>query len=276
MPSFRTTTTTALAALAALTAANPLPFCAVEYVYADDVATSASATATDSIATSIATSTSAPATSSVATSKNSVKVASSSATTSGTATFYGGNTEGGQCLFSGYTIPSGLYGTAFSGSAWDGASHCGECLKVTGPLGTVTVMVVDQCPECDATHLDLFEDAFAAIGDKTKGTIDISFESVACGITDDIVLKNKEGTSAYWFSMQARNLNLPVESLEVSTDGGSSWQATTRSEYNFFENQSGFGTETVDVRITSQSGEQIVVNDMAVTAGLTKAAGGNF
>jgi hypothetical protein len=64
----------------------------------------------------------------------------------GEATFYGGNTDGGKCSFTGYTIPSGIYGTAMSDSNWDNANACGQCVSVTGPDGKtkVTAMVVDE------------------------------------------------------------------------------------------------------------------------------------
>lgn len=65
-----------------------------------------------------------------------------SAANKGEATFYGGNVGGGMCSFTGYTIPSGLYGTALSDSNWAGAGNCGACVAVTGPDGNkVTAMV---------------------------------------------------------------------------------------------------------------------------------------
>lgn len=76
--------------------------------------------------------------------------------------------------------------------------------------------------------------------------------------------------------MQVVNANIPVASLEVSTDGGASWQATTRQDYNFFENASGFGTETVDVRVTSETGEVVTVNNVSVASGTEVTASGNF
>ena len=61
---------------------------------------------------------------------------------SGEATFYGGNTAGGMCSFSTYTIPSGLYGTALSDSNWDNSGNCGGCVAVTGPDGTKIIAMV--------------------------------------------------------------------------------------------------------------------------------------
>lgn len=66
----------------------------------------------------------------------------SAAAVSGTSTFYGGNLNGGMCSFTTMSsLPSGLYGTAFSGSAWNSAAECGSCLEVTGPNGKIKVMV---------------------------------------------------------------------------------------------------------------------------------------
>ena len=195
----------------------------------------------------------------------------------GEATFYGGNTSGGMCSFTGYTIPSGIFGTALSDSNWAGADACGQCVSVTGPSGTkITAMVVDQCPGCGSNHLDLYPDAFAKLADPSKGVISVSWDFVPCGITSPIVLKNKEGTSKYWFSMQVMNANVGVAKLEVSTDGGASWKATTRQPYNFFENPSGFGTDSVDVKVTSTNGKSVVVKGVSIQAGSLKTAGGNF
>ncbi|PSR83520.1 RlpA-like double-psi beta-barrel-protein domain-containing protein-containing protein [Coniella lustricola] len=233
-------------------------------------ATSTSASASSStIASTSATAVSSPAASSVS------KASSGS---SGEATFYGGNLSGGTCSFTTLsTIPNSLYGTAFSGAMWDDAAECGACVEVTGPNGkTITAMIVDECPECEEGHFDLFENAFLELGTASEGIIDITYTMVSCGITSPIVLANKSGTSAYWFSMQVVNANEAVDSLEVSTDGGSTWQSTTRSSYNFFENSSGFGTATVDVRVTSTSGDVITVSGVSVASEAQATAASNF
>ena len=76
--------------------------------------------------------------------------------------------------------------------------------------------------------------------------------------------------------MQVVDANEPVSSLEISTDGGSTWQQTTRSDYNYFENQSGFGTDTVDVKITSSTGSVVTVNNVSVASQSSATASGNF
>lgn len=97
-----------------------------------------------------------------------------------------------------------------------------------------------------------------------------------CGITSPIKLHNKSGTSPYWFSMQVINANEPVKSLEVSIDGGSTWKATQRQDYNFFENPSGFGTEKVDVRVTSVTGKVVTAKGVSIAADSETALSSNF
>ncbi|KAJ8120556.1 hypothetical protein ONZ43_g2760 [Nemania bipapillata] len=137
-------------------------------------------------------------------------------------------------------------------------------------------MVVDKCPECEAGHLDLFENAFDVLSPSSTDLLSTSYTFVDCPISSPLVLHNKSGTSAYWFSMQVVNANEPVSKLEVSTDGGSTWKSTTRQDYNFFENASGFGTDTVTVRVTSESGSTVVVKNVSVASDSQVTASSNF
>ncbi|KAH8725191.1 RlpA-like double-psi beta-barrel-protein domain-containing protein-containing protein [Phaeosphaeriaceae sp. PMI808] len=200
------------------------------------------------------------------------------ASKSGDATFYGGNTDGGMCSFTGYTIPSGVYGVAMSDANWDGARACGQCIRITGPDGTtkITAMVTDQCPGCGVNHIDLYPDGFRRLADESKGIIKVNWDFVPCGITTPIVLKNKSGTSKWWFSMQVMNANMAIDKLEVSANGGSTWKPTERQPYNFFQQSSGFGTDNVDVKVTSTDGKSVIVKGMSVASLTSATAGGNF
>ncbi|KAI0016419.1 RlpA-like double-psi beta-barrel-protein domain-containing protein-containing protein [Xylariomycetidae sp. FL0641] len=195
-------------------------------------------------------------------------IAKESEQITGTSTFYGGNLHGGMCSFANYDLPSGIYGTAYSGSSWNHAAKCGTCLEVSANGRSITVMV---------RHLDLFEDAFDILSPTSSDPLATSYTEVECAaIKSPLVLHNKSGTSAYWFSMQVVNSKVPVATLEVSTDSGQTWQATTRSDYNFFENQSGFGTSKVDVRVTSSAGDTVVVQDVTVESDAQTTASSNF
>ncbi|KAF7716727.1 Expansin [Penicillium ucsense] len=244
-------------------------------------ASAASTTSASSASSSSSSSSSAPsssdsnsASSSPAANAHQVTSAGSS---SGKATFYGGNLSGGTCSFTGYTLPQGMFGTAFSGAEWNNAAECGACVAVTGPNGkTIKAMIVDKCPECEAGHFDLFQNAFAELSALSAGIIPISWEYTSCDLSGPLSLKNKVGTSKYWFSMQVVNANEPVTKLEVSTDGGNSWKSTTRTDYNYFEQSSGFGADSFDVRVTGQSGTTVVVKNVGPTAESVYKASANL
>lgn len=193
---------------------------------------------------------------------------------SGEATFYGGNTAGGACSFSTYTIPSGLYGTATAN--WDNSADCGGCVAVTYSGKTVTAMIVDECPNCGTNHLDLFEDCFVELADESLGIIDVTWEYVDCGITSPLEINLKSGVSEYWFSAQVVNGNERTASMEVSTDSGSTWLTTERQDYNFFEISSGTGTSTAWIKVTSDSGATVTVEDVDVTAAAVTTASANY
>lgn len=86
----------------------------------------------------------------------------------------------------------------------------------------------------------------------------------------------KVGSSKYWFSMQVVNSNIAVSNLEISTDGGNSWQGLVRKEYNYFEKSDGTGTDVVDVKVTAVDGRTIVVKGASVASESSKIADGNF
>ena len=136
--------------------------------------------------------------------------------------------------------------------------------------------MVDECPDCGVNHLDLFPDAFAALSDPSKGIIDVTWDYVDCALTAPLQLHLKDGVSAYWFSIQVVNARKAVESVDVSTDGGSTWQPTTRKDYNFFEKPSGFGTTSVTVKITSVDGDAVVVKNVGVASRVSVTASSNF
>lgn len=195
----------------------------------------------------------------------------------GAATFYGGNVQGGTCSFSGYVLPPGIRGTALSSANWESAANCGACVNVRGPNGeTIKAMIVDQCPSCAKNQLDLFQRAFTQLADESAGRVGIDWEFVPCGVPGPIKLKNKEGTSRYWFSMQVLNSNFAIKKLQVSTNGGKTWKKTKRAQYNYFERSSGFGTDVVDVKVTSISGKSIVVRNVKVSGSSAQEAHANF
>lgn len=125
-------------------------------------------------------------------------------------------------------------------------------------------------------NVDLLPGGFQQLADLKVGRINVEWEIVKCDISSPLFLKTQTGSSEYWFSIQVVNSNVPVRSLEVSIDDGKTWQSLSRREYNFFQNPSGFGVDFVDVRITSVTGETIVVNNVSSAAETRTDATSNF
>jgi expansin (peptidoglycan-binding protein) len=145
-------------------------------------------------------------------------------------------------------------------------------------LTTCLQQIVDKCPECDAGHLDLFQNAWSALEpDTSKGIIDTSYEFVDCGsaVSGPLTIHLKSGVSPYWFSAQVVNANRRTAKLEVSTDG-KTWKAAKRTDYNFFEIPSGVGAAKASVRVTSGDGKSVVVKDVAMTPDLSVKGPSNY
>ncbi|KAK0648882.1 RlpA-like double-psi beta-barrel-protein domain-containing protein-containing protein [Cercophora newfieldiana] len=185
----------------------------------------------------------------------------------GDATFTGSNVNGGTCSFVNYTLPAGVSGVGIGPPNWANGTKCGACLQVNGPRGSVKVMITDSCPSCAPNRLNLYEDAFRQIADPSDGIASVEFDIVSCGIGSQLWVRNKVGTSRWFFSMQVMNANYPVTALHVSTDGGNRWEATVRRDYNFFEREAsgGFGQDRVLVRVSCSNGRQVILPDVSMS-----------
>ena len=129
-------------------------------------------------------------------------------------------------------------------------------------------MIVDSCTSCENNRLNLFNDAFQRIAGGTGRILDVEFDVVSCGINEPIMVRNKVGTSRWFFSLQVLNANLPITALHVSTDGGQTWEETARREYNYFERAAGkggggFNADRTMVRITCSNGRGIILPEVS-------------
>lgn len=185
----------------------------------------------------------------------------------GKATYYGA-TGGGACSYD--PSPNNLMVAAMNMPQYQNSQACGMCVEVTGPRATIVVRIVDLCPECENGQLDLSEQAFAMIGDKSAGKIPISWVAVPCQVTGPISFRFKEGSSQWWMGVQVRNSRLPIKRIELQK--GSSWLPLEQQSYNYYlaPNMPGPGpftfrvTATTDQQVT-ESGIQL--KDSQVVAG---------
>ena len=178
----------------------------------------------------------------------------------GDGTYY--NADGtGNCGFD--ASPNDLLVAAMNAVDYNNAAWCGACLAVTGPNGSVTVRVVDQCPECKAGDLDLSPQAFQLLSPLAAGRIKITWHEVACDVSGPVAYHFKDGANAYWTAIQMRNHRYPIAKLEAMQ--GTAYDEVPRVDYNYFVQASGLGAGPYMLRVTDTRGH--VLDDTGVMLG---------
>ena len=194
------------------------------------------------------------------------------AQTSGEATHYELASGGmGNCSYP--FPPAGQLYVALSPSEYSGSAACGSYLQVTGPDGSVTVEVVDQCPECQAGHIDLSEQAFARIAPLSAGLVPVSYRTIADPpLPAPLSMLVKAGSSAYYLALLPINNGNPLASVAVS-QGSGGWQELSRTTYGYWLASSGAGPGPFSVRLTDSLGHQATVNGITISPGVVQATG---
>lgn len=190
---------------------------------------------------------------------------------SGEGTYYDADGSG-NCSFD--ASPGDLLVAAMNAVDYNTAAWCGACLDVTGPMGSVTVRVVDQCPECAQGDLDLSREAFALIAPLSAGRVPITWHEVACDVAGPIAYHFKDGSNPYWTAIQIRNHRYPIASVEAQD--GTEWRALSRADYNYFIESAGLGPGPYTLRVTDTRGH--AVEDAAIALGdnVTRAGQSQF
>jgi expansin len=179
----------------------------------------------------------------------------------GRATFYDAD-GGGNCSYP----PSGdLMVGAMNQRDYANSQACGAYLAVTGPRGnTITIRVVDRCPECPPGAIDLSAQAFAKLADPSAGRISIRWRLVGPTLKGPVSYVYKTGSSRYWCGIQVRNHRNPVRSLAVLVNG--TWKSLPRFDYNYFLSETGAGCGS-RIRVTDIVGHQLTDSGIRVLPG---------
>jgi expansin len=200
-----------------------------------------------------------------------VPVLAAGAQVTGTATHYLLPPAGGNCS---YPAPpaDGLF-VALSPAEYDGAAACGSYLEVTGPGGSVRAEVIDQCPPCQAGHIDLSEKAFAKLAPLAAGLIHVTYQVIADpAVPGPVSLRVKEGSSAYWLALLPINTGNPVASVEVRS-ASHGWQELVRADYNYWIAASGMGAGPFTVRITDTLAHHVTLTGIGLDPGAVQTTG---
>src|SRR5580693_6329361 len=198
--------------------------------------------------------------------------AAAGAQTSGEATHYELASGGmGNCSYP--SPPAGQLYVALPPSEYGSSAACGSYLQVSGPDGSVTVEVVDQCPECQAGHIDLSEQAFARIAPLNAGLVPVSYHTIADPpLPAPLSMLVKTGSSAYYLALLPINNGNPLAAVAVS-QGSGGWQELARTTYGYWLASSGAGPGPFTVRLTDSLGHQATVNGITISPGVVQVTG---
>jgi expansin (peptidoglycan-binding protein) len=178
----------------------------------------------------------------------------------GDGTYYQGDGSGNCGFPAGATV---LY-AAMNETDYENSRTCGAYVEATGPKGTVTVEIVDRCPECASGDLDFSPQAFGHIADLPDGRVPISWKVVSApAAVGPIQIVVKDGSNPWWIAFQVRQHANIVTSLEVQVGG--QWQALERQQYNYFLASSGLGSGPFTIRLTDVYGQQLVQSGITLS-----------
>ncbi|MES2622437.1 MAG: expansin EXLX1 family cellulose-binding protein [Bacteroidota bacterium] len=191
----------------------------------------------------------------------------------GSATYYQ-VTAIGNCSF---PVPaSPVYTVAINPFQYDTAASCGACMQITGPLGSVTASIEDQCPGCTSGSLDLSPMTFAAIADTNLGITTMQWHYVPCPVVGNVNLYIGTNSNPYYIEAQVRNHRYAVSQLEFSTDGSTFTAMARRSDNMFFISLSTAAAGPFTFRITDVLGATIIENNIPFSTGVELAGANQF
>lgn len=179
----------------------------------------------------------------------------------GEGTYYAADGSG-NCSFP--PSPQDLMVAAMNEIDYAGSAVCGACVEIDGPDGSVTVRIVDRCPECPQGDIDMSPQAFELIAPLDAGRVPITWRYVACGLSGNVIYHFKDGSNPYWTAVQVRNHRYPIARFEWLTPGGS-YQEVPRESYNYFVEAGGMGDGPFTFRVTDVVGN--VIEDSGVPLG---------
>lgn len=184
-------------------------------------------------------------------------------TGAGTATYYEYTPGSGACTYT--SSDEGDNVVAMNPTDYDGSAMCGSYIRVTGPLGSVDVKVVDLFPFGEVGDIDLNRPAFEQIAGVGVGTAEVTWETVADPGSEPISMYIDASSNPWWTAVQARNHRYGIASVEYL--GPSGYWEVSRSSYNFFVVETGLGgISTIDdpftLRLTDIHGQAVVIEDI--------------
>jgi expansin (peptidoglycan-binding protein) len=174
----------------------------------------------------------------------------------GKVTYYNEANGSGACSFD--PSPNDLMIGAMNAPDYMDSAACGACALIRTMDGSksVTVRIVDLCPECQTGHIDLSPQAFQQLGDLALGVIPTTWHYVSCDYQGPIQYKFKEGSNQWWTAVQIRHHSNRIAKFEYDKGGGN-WVSVARTSYNYFVEDKGMGPGPYHFRVTDIFGQTV-------------------
>ena len=185
----------------------------------------------------------------------------------GEATYYDFADGGGACSFE--PTPDDLMVAAMNAPDYAGSAACGSCAEVGGPDGTVTVRIVDLCPECPSGNLDLSPEAFQRIAVLELGRVPITWRYVPCKVSGALSYHFKDGSNQWWTAVQVQNHRHAIARFEYEKDGA--FVEVPRESYNYFVEGAGMGPGPFTFRVTDVYGGTVTDSGIPLGDSTTEA-----
>lgn len=189
----------------------------------------------------------------------------------GEGTQYGGvaGSNGGNCGI--YVAEDDFLHCAMNHTQYDSSYACGACVRVFGPLGEITVKVVDRCPECKHGDIDFSTQAFIQIAKLEDGRVPIKWQFVPCEEEENIKVKFEEGTSQFYFKAIFYDIRYRINQVEYQRSDGT-WHNIHREMYNYYVENAGIDEDKSKIgpyvfRLISSEGDTIVTEPVTYKAG---------
>ncbi len=118
------------------------------------------------------------------------------------------------------TVPANRLTVAAGPDLYARGAACGGYLAVTSGSRTIRVKIDNQCPECGRGHIDLSDEAFAALAPLGRGLISITYRIVTNPpLSRGLSFVVKSGSSRYWLALLVDNAGNRLRSVEVQAAG---------------------------------------------------------
>ena len=188
--------------------------------------------------------------------------------------YYTCETEQSAC---GLPCPADGLWVAINSTDFRDSKTCSACMEVVGPLGTVTVEVIENCAgACKDGEIELSREAFEQIGEVSEGQADVSWKLVPCQRTGPIQFAYEKDSHEWWAGIQVRNPALPIAELSIRYSEEDGWVTLHMDGWNHFPISAELGAGPFDFRVKAIDGQELLEENVAYEPGGVVTGVGQF